>query len=645
MNKMSQKPTQFKNSIALCMIVKNESHVIKATLENLVSKIDLDYYVVSDTGSTDNTKEIIKTFFDEKNIPGEIHDDEWKDFGYNRSKALEYAFSCPSEFIFIHDADDRIEGEMNLPELKKLLHPTKPTQFSLRIGNTFTYNRPLIFHNDYKWCFKGVLHEYVSLLNPDDGPINTVVMSQPTYWIDSRREGARSKDPEKYKKDALILEKAYEEAKANKDHLEPRYAYYCAQSYKDCGELDKAIHYYMIRTKLGSYQEEVYTAYLYAGRCMISAKRPEAEIEKCFLDGWESMRDRSECLFQLANYYRDKRNFTKAYLYSSLGCKIPFPNDKFLFLEKHVYDRQIFDECAISAFYTQRYQECFKLNTKLLRMGYDPRIVSNMNFCVEPLKELATRSASYNFTKPKTRYYGITLTITTCKRYDLFEKTINSLLNNVKDLYMVERFICIDDNSSKEDRLKMLNNYPFFEYLFKRPDQKGHSKSMNAIRHKLTDEDKYILHLEDDWVFLTRRNYITKAIRALKDNEQVGQIVFNKNYAEGITKYRPEGGKPFGNNKFLIHEYEPDPAKRKYRQTVEYWPNFSLNPSIIKKEVFDKVGAFNETASHFEMEYAHRYTKAGYITVFTNRIDLLHIGKNIGEEGQNAYSLNGIKQF
>ena len=58
-----------KKTICLNMIVKNEAHVIKSTLESIYKYID--YYVISDTGSTDNTKNIIKTFFDSKEIKGE----------------------------------------------------------------------------------------------------------------------------------------------------------------------------------------------------------------------------------------------------------------------------------------------------------------------------------------------------------------------------------------------------------------------------------------------------------------------------------------------------------------------------------------------------------------------------------------------
>ena len=50
------------HTICLNMIVKDESSIILNTLNNLVEHIKLDYWVICDTGSTDNTAEIIKSF-------------------------------------------------------------------------------------------------------------------------------------------------------------------------------------------------------------------------------------------------------------------------------------------------------------------------------------------------------------------------------------------------------------------------------------------------------------------------------------------------------------------------------------------------------------------------------------------------------
>lgn len=59
-------------SVCLNMIVKNEAHIIVETLNNLCSYINFEYWVISDTGSTDNTKNLIQDFFSERKIPGEL---------------------------------------------------------------------------------------------------------------------------------------------------------------------------------------------------------------------------------------------------------------------------------------------------------------------------------------------------------------------------------------------------------------------------------------------------------------------------------------------------------------------------------------------------------------------------------------------
>ena len=52
-----------KKTICLNMIVKNESHIIRETLVNICKYVKLDYWVISDTGSSDNTIDIIKSIF------------------------------------------------------------------------------------------------------------------------------------------------------------------------------------------------------------------------------------------------------------------------------------------------------------------------------------------------------------------------------------------------------------------------------------------------------------------------------------------------------------------------------------------------------------------------------------------------------
>ena len=101
-------------TVCLNMIVKNESHIIKDTLEMLCNKIKFSYWVICDTGSTDDTRSIITEFFRSKDIQGELHNHMWKNFAHNRTQALEAAFN-KSDLLFVFDADDEIHGEIKIP--------------------------------------------------------------------------------------------------------------------------------------------------------------------------------------------------------------------------------------------------------------------------------------------------------------------------------------------------------------------------------------------------------------------------------------------------------------------------------------------------------------------------------------------------
>ena len=126
-------------TICLNMIVKNESLIIIDTLLNLTSNIKFDYWVICDTGSTDNTKEVIIEFMKNKNIKGEFIEHEWKDFGHNRTLALEAAYS-KTDYLFIFDADDKICGNLILP--------IKP----IYVLNSFNFSN-ILSYNDLSMFF------------------------------------------------------------------------------------------------------------------------------------------------------------------------------------------------------------------------------------------------------------------------------------------------------------------------------------------------------------------------------------------------------------------------------------------------------------------------------------------------------------
>ena len=279
--------------LCLNMIVKNEGHIIKDTLTKLLNKIpSIDYWVISDTGSTDKTKEIIIEFFKERNIPGELYQDIWKDFGHNRTRALEHAFG-KSKYLLIFDADDEICGDFVLPELKI-------DSYHLQFGdaNGVSYTRYQIVNNKKKWKYVGVLHEIITCTENTNG--SDIITGN--YYTISGKSGARSRDPNKYHNDALILEKAYEETKQNGDDFYNRYGFYCANSYYDCGKFEDAIKWYKITLDNKNWDQEKYMSCLRIYHSYNALNQKETGffyLVKAFVYD----KERVECLYELIAHY------------------------------------------------------------------------------------------------------------------------------------------------------------------------------------------------------------------------------------------------------------------------------------------------------------------------------------------------------
>ena len=281
-------------TILLNMIVKNEAHVIEKTLETLCSKIAFNYWVISDTGSTDNTREIIQAFFDKRGIRGELHNDEWRDFAYNRSLALSYAYD-KTDFLFIFDADDDLSGTVPIPKKVEF------DSYHLRFGGGYSlsYWRTCLINNRKKWKYVGVLHEYITLIEGQGHQSNTNLLGD--YYIVHGTSGGRSSDPMKYHKDAAILERAFLELPET-DSLRYRYAFYCANSYKDAGNIDKAIEWYIKTINLNGWNQEKYRS------CILMAElfRRKNETEKAVFYYIKSMKfdiTRIEGVYKLVQYY------------------------------------------------------------------------------------------------------------------------------------------------------------------------------------------------------------------------------------------------------------------------------------------------------------------------------------------------------
>lgn len=373
-------------TLCLNMIVKNESHVIRQTLDMLCSKLRFHYWVICDTGSTDDTRETIQAFFSLKNIQGELHCDEWVDFGHNRTKALEYAFN-KTDLLLIFDADDELHGTIRIP------CEVSCDEYHLKFGDPKSgmhYTRAQLINNRKRFKYFSVLHEYISCQEPT--PAKMCILDG-EYHLLSGRSGARNKDPNKYLNDAITLEKAHADALAKGDDLYKRYAFYCANSYRDHGRHEDAIRWYKITLSQDNWAQEKYVSCLYMHQCYEALNQKEHGfyyLVKAFAYDAE----RVECLYPLLVHYCCEGMNELAHGYYRMVKMSAIPNNAGkLFVETDkagfyvpyymiiVADRVGDRECGI-----RMYETIFKTKHRTFSAWHLRNLMFNLRFFIEHVK-------------------------------------------------------------------------------------------------------------------------------------------------------------------------------------------------------------------------------------------------------------------
>ncbi len=336
--------------------------------------------------------------------------------------------------------------------------------------------------------------------------------------------------------------------------------------------------------------------------------------------------------------------------------------------EKKKPSLRLMDLFSVAAYYTGNTKRAWYIQYRLLNSSFTDntfnmeRIKGNIHFSIEKIKKHLSFYPEdiieklQNKDRPKRGL--VTLTMTTCKRFDLFKRTMNSFLNACKDVELIDRFIIIDDNSDDEDRKMMEHMYPFIELVRKTQEEKGHPISMNKIRDIVNTP--YCLHLEDDHEFFCHRNYIRPSLRIMVENKEIKQVLFNENYGEISSDLsRIKGGeirKTSKGKKFRVHVHYPigTSAYQEYMMTLgggsnTHWPHFSFRPSLFATDIWEPVGNY-KMEQEFERNFARRYVDAGFKSAFLIGLHHIHIGRTShdlksGKEVENAYTLNNTRQW
>ena len=374
----------YKPKLCLGFVCKNEAPVILDLLNSTYKYIS--YWVICDTGSTDDTVAIIKKFYEEKQIPGELFVDEWVNFQHNKSLLFERCYQ-KMDYILHIDADDMLEGNFNF-EITE--HKTSFYLNSIA-GGSLNYKSTHLFNSALQWRFLGVAHTVCKFLDKDVD-IDSGDLSDKDFYIKIRSGGARAKDPNKFLKDALALQGQFFETLYDDPHqLNSRSAFYTAQSYHDQGMYKESIQWYRLYTKLkNTWIEEYFESHKRIAELYMKLNFDLSKIiEQVDLVN-TICADRAEISFAFGRYLNNINKNDLAYKYLSHARKMDFDtikNKYILFLFKHCYGKYINDELAVACYHTKRYAESIKYIKEIIDdpefADQRPRLLENLNFALK----------------------------------------------------------------------------------------------------------------------------------------------------------------------------------------------------------------------------------------------------------------------
>ena len=317
-------------SICLNMIVKNESRIIRRALESV--KHLIDYWVICDTGSSDNTPEIINEYFAAEKIPGELHHVEWINFGHNRTQAAALAREKADYLLFL-DADMQLVDQ----GFDKNTLTQQHYMINIHTGNLSYYITRLV-STDLEWQSVGVTHEY---FHPgrDDIPAHRL---HTLYFIDHVDGGCRD---DKFTRDIDLLSQGLVNEPDN-----ARYQFYLADSYRNIGNYQAAIGWYDRRIASGGWEEEVYYSKYMKMVCQIKLALRFEEWLYTGLDAFSYRPSRLEALCEIIRHCRETGQYRLGYQLGRSQEQLPYPGDV-LFVDREIHTWKFLDELSVCAYW------------------------------------------------------------------------------------------------------------------------------------------------------------------------------------------------------------------------------------------------------------------------------------------------------
>ena len=341
-------------SIGAIMMVKNEKKRIHVTLNSMNSYIDA--LIVFDTGSTDNTMDIIKSHCEKHKMNLYMIQGDFVDFSTSRNVLLDYADTVDVKFLVLFDVNDELQGGEKLVSFCKKQIDTDTTGYLVCqhwwSGKFDKYFNVRMVKNRTGWRYRGVVHEWMKDTTQEGPePATPIYRLNDDIILYQDRTKDDDKSGKRFSRDKILLLEEY-----NKNPVEPRTLFYLAQTCSCLNQIQDAYYYYKIRTTVEGFQEEKFHAFLRCGDLSITLKHEWHSTLSWYMKAVEHSL-RAEPLIKIADYYKFVKNWALAYTFINLACRINYPSHCILFVDKRAYDYDRWHLMSIVAYYAGHHEE------------------------------------------------------------------------------------------------------------------------------------------------------------------------------------------------------------------------------------------------------------------------------------------------
>lgn len=305
---------EYDNLMNLCIMVKNGGAQFEDMLKANLPIID--EWTILDTGSTDDTVDIIKRVLVDKK-KGKLYQEPFTNFRDSRNRLLELAGESCKYTIML---DDTYVIQGDLRNFFNLVRGDQfATSYSLYVKSydmEYISNRILKTKNKLRYLYK--IHEVIQ----DYDNVNVNIPMNESHILDRNFEYMEERTMARKILDLKLLFEELEE-----DPNNSRTHYYLGQTYSLLNEYEKAFHYFLERMNHpneGFLQERIDAIFEAARLANYKLNRPWSECEALYQKAYELDKSRPDSIYFMAVHYMNC-DPQKAYEYFKLGFEIGYP--------------------------------------------------------------------------------------------------------------------------------------------------------------------------------------------------------------------------------------------------------------------------------------------------------------------------------